>query len=139
MKTINDVLPDCVEVELANKDDFLKVVETLERIGVASLKEKRLYPSVHILHKKGRYYLCHFKHLFSLEGGEGVLDEKDWQRYYTICRLLESWNLVKALPQHNLKDYQLHMDLVKIIPYSQKREWTIIAKFKLGKFKTTDA
>jgi len=132
---IDDVLTGCVEVILASEGDFLKVVETLERIGIASFKEKKIYPSVHILHKQGHYYLCHFKHLFSLEGGVGVLDETDWKRYYTICRLLESWKLIKTTSNWKLDEYPLHMELVKIIPHAQKHEWTKVVKFKLGKFK----
>jgi hypothetical protein len=132
---IDLVLEQCVEVLLASDGDFLKIVETLERMGISSFKDKKIYPSVHILHKHGRYYLCHFKHLFCLEGGEGVLDETDWKRYYTICKLLESWGLIKTIEKWNLSDYPLCMELVKIIPYAKKHEYTIVRKFRLGKFK----
>lgn len=135
MQKIGNTLEECVEVILASDGDFLKVVETLERIGIVSMKDKKIYPSVHILHKQGQYFLCHFKHLFCLEGGEGVLDETDWKRYYTICKLLESWNLVKTTKEWNLDDYPIHMDLVKIIPFAKKGEFEIKRKFTLGKFK----
>lgn len=129
------MLNECVQIELQSNEDFLKIVETLERMGIASHKDKKIYPSVHILHKQGSYYLCHFKHLFCLEGGVGILDETDWKRYYTICKLLQSWGLVKATSAWNLDEYPLHMDLVKIIPHKEKHEWQSCPKFRLGKHK----
>ena len=119
-------------VELEIKDgDFLKIVETLTRIGISSATGNKLYPSVHVLHKAGRYFLVPFKILFILDGNTAEITETDWQRYYTICLLLEQWGLGK-IKDHSKVQGILRLELVKIIPYKDKKNWEIIPKFKIG-------
>lgn len=130
---VDEILSNLVEVSLFDDEDFLKVVETLSRIGVSSNTEKRLYPSVHILHKRGRYYLCHFKDLFMLDGGSANISEQDRERYYTICNLLSEWGLVKLENPTTLQDKPMNIKLVKIVSHSDKHNWTIINKYTIGK------
>lgn len=133
MASVDDILSSLVEVTLYDDEDFLKIIETLTRVGVSSNTEKRLYPSVHILHKRGRYYLCHFKDLFLLDGGAASISEQDRERYYTICKLLVEWGLVKLCKENILDDKPFNVKLVKIIPYHEKHQWTILPKFTVGK------
>ena len=123
---------DMVEVTLGEPDDFLKVRETLSRIGVASRKERKLYQSCHILHKQGKYYIVHFKELFALDGKETNLSENDIARRNTIAKLLNDWNLVgvegKIEPVAPLSQ-------IKILSFKEKDEWTLETKYNIGKKK----
>jgi hypothetical protein len=122
-----------VEVTLKNKEDFLKVKETLTRIGVSSKKDKKLFQSCHILHKRGRYFIMHFKELFLLDGLESDISEDDLGRRNTIVRLLVEWDLVEAEDPEEYKEPQLSLARLKIIPYGQKKEWQLIPKYHIGK------
>jgi hypothetical protein len=125
-----------VEVELGEEDDFLKVRETLTRIGVSSRKERILYQSCHILHKQGRYYIVHFKELFALDGKPSNISENDIQRRNTIANLLEQWGLVKILNPSIVKDNMAPIHQIKIISFKEKDEWELITKYNIGKKKS---
>lgn len=125
-----------VEVSLNEQDDFLKVKETLTRIGVSSRKERVLYQSCHILHKQGKYYIVHFKELFALDGKLSTITENDIQRRNAIANLLEEWGLIKILNRAILKDNMAPIHQIKIISFKEKDEWELIAKYNIGKKKT---
>jgi hypothetical protein len=122
-----------IEVTLTEQDDFLKVRETLTRIGVSSRKEKVLYQSCHILHKQGRYYIVHFKELFALDGKPSNLTENDVQRRNAIAKLLEEWGLVKILNPILMKDNIAPLHQIKIISFKEKDDWQLITKYNIGK------
>ena len=126
-----------IEVSLNEQDDFLKVRETLTRIGVSSRKEKVLYQSCHILHKQGRYYIVHFKELFALDGKPSNLSENDIQRRNAIANLLEEWGLVTILNRKLLEDNIAPLHQIKIISFKEKDDWQLITKYNIGK-KTQD-
>ena len=121
-----------VEVRLNEQDDFLKVRETLTRIGVSSRKEKVLYQSCHILHKQGKYYIVHFKELFALDGKPSNLSENDIQRRNAIAKLLEEWGLVKILNPKTLENNIAPLHQIKIISFKEKDDWQLIAKYNIG-------
>ena len=122
-----------IEVSLNEQDDFLKVRETLTRIGVSSRKEKVLYQSCHILHKQGKYYIVHFKELFALDGKPSNLTENDIQRRNAIANLLEEWGLVKILNRKLLEDNIAPLHQIKIISFKEKDDWELITKYNIGK------
>ena len=122
-----------IEVTLNEQDDFLKVRETLTRIGVSSRKEKVLYQSCHILHKQGKYYITHFKELFALDGKPSNISENDIQRRNAIANLLEEWGLVKILNPQLMKDNIAPLHQVKIISFKEKDDWNLITKYNIGK------
>lgn len=124
---------DMVEVTLEEKDDFLKVRETLTRIGVASKKEKILYQSCHILHKQGKYYIVHFKELFSLDGKPTDITENDIARRNTVANLLSDWELIKIVNKDKTKEPTVSLSQVKIIPHKEKAEWQLVPKYNIGK------
>jgi len=126
-----------VEVSLNEQDDFLKVRETLTRIGVSSRKEKVLYQSCHILHKQGKYYIVHFKELFALDGKPSNISENDIQRRNAIANLLEEWGLIKVLNKDILVNNIAPLHQIKIISFKEKDQWELIAKYNIGK-KTPD-
>ena len=126
-----------IEVTLNEQDDFLKVRETLTRIGVSSRKERVLYQSCHILHKQGRYYIVHFKELFALDGKPSNLSENDIQRRNAIARLLEEWGLLKIINQEVIGDNVAPLHQIKIIAFKEKDDWELITKYNIGK-KTND-
>ena len=121
-----------LEVTLQQPDDFLKVRETLTRIGVASRKDKILYQSCHILHKQGKYYIVHFKELFALDGKTADLTDNDIQRRNTITKLLSDWGLVKVLNIDNMQD-QAPLSQIKVIAFKDKHEWDLQTKYNIGK------
>ena len=129
---------DMVEVTLREPDDFLKVRETLTRIGVASRKEKKLYQSCHILHKQGRYYIVHFKELFALDGKRANLTLNDVQRRNRITQLLVDWELISVVKSEAIEDVS-PLNQIKVIAYKEKTEWTLEAKYNIGKKKTVVA
>ena len=137
MSELNEVQwtkDDMVEVNLKEPDDFLKVRETLTRIGVASRKEKKLYQSCHILHKKGQYYIVHFKELFALDGKKANLSENDVQRRNRIIKLLSDWGLVEIVKASVIED-AAPLSQIKVISYKEKGEWTLESKYNIGKKK----
>ena len=125
---------DMVEVTLSEPDDFLKVRETLTRIGVASRKEKKLYQSCHILHKQGRYYIVHFKELFALDGKRANLTLNDVQRRNRITQLLVDWELITMVKPETIEDVS-PLNQIKVIAYKEKNDWTLEAKYNIGKKK----
>ena len=127
-----DLVKDLVEITFPEKDDFLKIRETLSRIGVASRKEKELFQSCHILHKKGKYYIVHFKELFKLDGKQTNFDESDLGRRNTIIDLLRQWNLVIVLNPQQILDPRAPLSQIKVIPYKEKNEWKLTQKYSIG-------
>tara|TARA_B100000035_G_scaffold292997_1_gene282088 strand:+ start:612 stop:1043 length:432 start_codon:yes stop_codon:yes gene_type:complete len=121
-----------VEVSLNEPDDFLKVRETLTRIGVASRKEKKLYQSCHILHKQGRYYIVHFKELFALDGKHANLTVNDFQRRNRIARLLVDWGLVSVVSEESILDIA-PLNQIKVLAYKDKGDWVLEQKYNIGK------
>tara|TARA_B100000959_G_scaffold268185_1_gene312582 strand:- start:47 stop:481 length:435 start_codon:yes stop_codon:yes gene_type:complete len=125
--------PDSMlEVTIKQPDDFLKVRETLTRIGVASRKDKTLYQSCHILHKQGKYFIVHFKELFALDGKNATLSENDLQRRNTIAILLQDWNLIDISKKENAEN-KAPLSQIKVLPFKEKNEWTLSAKYNIGK------
>lgn len=122
---------DMLEIVLNEPDDFLKVRETLTRIGVASRKEKKLFQSCHILHKQGRYFIVHFKELFLLDGKKSNLEESDVQRRNTIATLLSDWGLVQIVNEEVAKDCA-PLRQIKIIGFKEKSEWELCPKYNIG-------
>ena len=125
-----------VEVKLAQPDDFLKVRETLSRIGVASRKEKKLYQSCHILHKQGKYYIVHFKELFALDGKTANLTLNGVQRRNRISQLLSDWGLITIVKGDEILDIA-PLKQIKVLSYKEKGEWVLESKYNIGKKKTT--
>ena len=121
-----------VEVTLKQPDDFLKVKETLTRIGVASKKSNTLFQSCHILHKQGKYYIVHFKELFALDGKPSDFSEEDQSRRNTIANLLEEWELVDIVNAEKVANAG-SLSTIKVIPFNQKSEWELVAKYTLVK------
>ena len=128
-------LENLVEVVLAEKNDFLKVRETLTRIGVAAKNQNILYQSCHILHKQGRYYIVHFKELFELDGKPSNLSENDIARRNTIANLMEEWGLVKLVDSSKSVTPIAPLSQIKILPHKEKDEWQLVAKYNIGKKK----
>ena len=126
---------DMVEVTLGQPDDFLKVRETLTRIGVASRKEKKLYQSCHILHKQGKYYIVHFKELFALDGKNTNLSLNDVQRRNRILQLLGDWGLVSVVDYEKITDVA-PLNQIKVLAFKEKDEWTLESKYNIGRKKT---
>ena len=130
--TINWSQADMLEVTIKQPDDFLKVRETLTRIGVASRKDKTLFQSCHILHKQGKYYITHFKELFALDGKNSTLSLNDIQRRNTIALLLQDWSLIDVVNKTLVED-KAPLSQIKVLPFKEKKEWTLSAKYNIGK------
>lgn len=126
-------LESLVEVKLKTDEDFLKVRETLSRIGVASKKEQILYQSCHILHKQGMYYIVHFKELFGLDGKPSNFSEEDIARRNTIANLIAEWGLVTLVDIHKTKEPIAAMSQIKIIPFRDKNDWELVTKYSIGR------
>ena len=126
-----------LEVTLKQPDDFLKIRETLSRIGVASRKDKTLFQSCHILHKQGKYYIVHFKELFALDGKKATLVENDVQRRNTISVLLQDWNLL-TIVKPEAAENKAPLSQIKIIAFKEKTEWNLQAKYNIGKKQLTE-
>ena len=131
MATIS--VEDLLEVTLQKEDDFLKVKETLTRIGVSSKTENKLWQSCHILHKKGKYYIVHFKELFLLDGLSSSMDENDTFRRNMIANLLEEWGLLKIVHPEKIEGKVANINQIKIIPFKEKNNWQLIPKYHIGK------
>ena len=128
---------DMLEVTIKQPDDFLKVRETLTRIGVASRKDKTLYQSCHILHKQGKYYIVHFKELFALDGKKSTLSQNDIQRRNTITLLLQDWSLIDVVKKEMTED-KAPLSQIKVLPFKEKKDWTLSAKYNIGKKVTNE-
>ena len=126
-----------LEVTLKQPDDFLKIRQTLSRIGVASRKDKTLFQSCHILHKQGKYYIVHFKELFALDGKKATLVENDVQRRNTISVLLQDWNLL-SIVKPEAAENKAPLSQIKIIAFKEKNEWNLQAKYNIGKKQSTE-
>ena len=125
-------IEDMLEVTIKQPDDFLKVRETLTRIGVASRKDKTLFQSCHILHKQGKYYIVHFKELFALDGKLATLSENDIQRRNTIAVLLADWALIDIVKKEAAEN-KAPLSQIKVLPFKEKKEWMLSAKYNIGK------
>ena len=134
--TVN--IDSMIECSLAEPDDFLKVRETLTRIGVASRKEKTLYQSCHILHKQGRYFIVHFKELFALDGKPTNFSESDVARRNTIANLLAEWGLIKLIVPDRTAEDVVPLNQLKILAFKEKDEWELSAKYNIGNKKTNE-
>ena len=125
-------IENMLEISFNENDDFLKIRETLTRIGVASRKDRTLYQSCHILHKRGKYYLVHFKELFALDGKDSSITENDLARRNAIARLLEEWKLLKIVKPEQASTPLAPMSQIKVLPHKEKNEWSIVAKYNIG-------
>ena len=130
---MNIIVDNMIEVLLESPDDFLKIRETLTRIGVASKKDKKIFQSCHILHKQNRYFIVHFKELFSLDGKPTNFSEDDVARRNTICNLLAEWNLYKLINPEKTKSPVAPISQIKIIAFKEKSEWILEQKYNIGK------
>jgi len=126
-------IEDMVEIKLNDDDDFLKVRETLTRIGVASRKDRTLYQSCHILHKQGRYFVVHFKELFALDGKPTDFEDTDIGRRNAIANLLAEWGLIELLEPEKSKDPVAPISQIKVLPFKEKDQWTLTPKYNIGK------
>ena len=127
------MIDSMIEILLKQDDDFLKVRETLTRIGVASRKDNTLYQSCHILHKRGKYYVVHFKELFALDGKPTNFNDEDLGRRNTIANLLDEWGIIKLVDPNKSKAPVLPLSYVKILPFKEKSEWSLVTKYNIGK------
>ena len=132
MNDNESLVSELVEITFPEKDDFLKIRETLSRIGVASRKEQELFQSCHILHKRGKYYITHFKELFKLDGKPTSIDEGDIGRRNTIITLLAQWKLVSVVNPNQIKEPTAPLSQIKIIPFKEKIEWKLTTKYSIG-------
>lgn len=121
-----------VEIQLTDPQNFLKIKETLTRIGIASKKDKTLWQSCHILHKKGKYAIIHFKELFGLDGHEITFDEDDLARRNTIANLLEDWGLIRILDQNKTEEPVALMSSIKVVKFAEKKDWVLKEKYTVG-------
>lgn len=127
------IIETLIEVKLVNEDDFLKVRETLTRIGVASRKDKTLYQSCHILHKQGKYYIVHFKELFALDGKPSDFTDDDKGRRNAVANLVAEWGLVSLVSPQKTKEPLAPLSQIKILPFKEKDEWNLVAKYNIGR------
>jgi len=132
---VDNMIDTMVEVTLSNDDDFLKVRETLTRIGVASKKNQTLYQSCHILHKQGRYYITHFKELFALDNKPSNFSDEDRARRNKIANLLAEWGLVNLVDPEKSAEPQASLNTIKILPFGEKSQWTLTPKYNIGNTK----
>jgi len=128
-----NVIDNLIEVTLPNEEDFLKIKETLTRIGVASKKDRKLYQSCHILHKQGKYYIVHFKELFALDGKPYNFSEEDVGRRNTIVNLLAEWGLLKIVIIEKSQEPRTPLSQIKILAYKDRNEWELVAKYNIGR------
>jgi hypothetical protein len=132
---MNDLIDTLIEVKIAEEEDFLKIKETLTRIGVASRKEKKLYQSCHIFHKQGKYYIVHFKEMFAIDGKPSNFSEEDKGRRNKIAELLQDWGLLKVVESNRIKEPLASMSQIKIINHKEKNDWTLETKYNMGRKK----
>jgi hypothetical protein len=132
---VEEMLETLVEVKIKTDDDFLKIRETLTRIGVASRKDKTIYQSCHILHKQGKYYIVHFKELFALDGKPSNFGDEDKARRNTIANLVAEWGLVELVEKTKSSEPVAPLSQIKVLPHREKNEWNLVAKYNIGKRK----
>lgn len=132
---VQPILESLVEVKLADRDSFLKIKETLTRIGVPSKKSNTLFQSCHILFKREKYYIVHFKELFMLDGRQTDFDDEDRARRNTIVGLIEQWGLATAVDKKQIAEPRASLDKLKIISFKEKNKWELQPKYRIGKFK----
>jgi len=130
---VDEMLDSMVEVYLKDDDDFLKIRETLTRIGVASHKNKTIYQSCHILHKQGKYYIVHFKELFALDGKPSNFGDDDTSRRNTIANLLAEWGLIILADKSKTSENVAPLNQIKVLPHKEKNDWILEAKYNIGK------
>jgi len=128
-------LDSLIEVKIGEDEDFLKIKETLTRIGVASRKDKKLYQSCHIFHKQGKYYIVHFKEMFAIDGKPSNFSEEDMGRRNKIIELLQDWGLLKVIEDERIKSPMVLMSQIKVINHKEKGDWTLEAKYNMGRKK----
>ena len=136
MDELDQITKDLVEITFPHKDDFLKIRETLSRIGVASRKEQELFQSCHILHKRGKYYIVHFKELFQLDGKPTNFDESDVARRNTVVDLLKQWNLLSVVNPSLIEEPKAPLSQIKVIPFKEKSQWKLTTKYSIGNSNT---
>tara|TARA_X000000950_G_scaffold207217_1_gene249206 strand:+ start:3143 stop:3544 length:402 start_codon:yes stop_codon:yes gene_type:complete len=129
---MDEIVKNLIEITFPQKDDFLKIRETLTRIGVASRRDLELFQSCHILHKKGKYYIVHFKELFQLDGKETNIDESDIGRRNTIIDLLVQWNLLSVIKPELIEQPRAPLSQIKIVSFKDKKDWKLTAKYSIG-------
>jgi len=129
---MNNIIDSFLEIRLGEPNDFLKIKETLTRIGIASHKDKTLYQSCHILHKQGRFYIVHFKEMFALDGKKSNFDETDEGRRNTIAFLLRDWNLLEICEPDRFETPRTPLNMIKILSFKEKSDWTLISKYNIG-------
>lgn len=129
---MDSLVQNLLEISLNEPDDFLKIKETLTRIGVASKKQKVLYQSCHILHKQQKYYIVHFKELFQLDGKPSDFTENDRARRNTIAKLLEEWNLLTVIDKEKMNEEFVSLNQLKIISFKEKNDWELVQKYNIG-------
>ena len=129
------MIENLIEVRIAEGEDFLKIKETLTRIGVASRKEKKLFQSCHIFHKQGKYYIVHFKEMFAIDGKPSNFSDEDKGRRNKIIELLQDWQLLKVVESERIKEPIASMSQIKIINHKEKNDWTLEAKYNMGRKK----
>ncbi len=132
---MNEFLDSLIEVKIAEEEDFLKIKETLTRIGVASRREKKIYQSCHIFHKQGKYYIVHFKEMFIIDGKPSNFSEEDKGRLNKIIHLLQEWGLLKVVEPDRINEPLASMSQIKIINHKEKNEWTLETKYNMGRKK----
>jgi hypothetical protein len=135
---MNELLDNLIEVRIGEEEDFLKIKETLTRIGVASRKENILYQSCHIFHKQGKYYIVHFKEMFVLDGKPSNFSEEDKGRRNKIVELLQDWGLLKVMDSEKIKEPLASISQIKIISHKEKGNWVLEAKYNMGRKKRND-
>jgi len=128
-----NLIDELVEVTLPSEESFLKIKETLTRIGIASKKDQKLFQSCHILHKQGKYYIVHFKELFMLDGKTNDFSEEDKGRRNTIVALLAEWGLITPLNAEQIVEPTAPLSQIKILPHKEKADWELVAKYSIGK------
>lgn len=132
---MNEILETLIEVKIGEEEDFLKIKETLTRIGIASRKEKKLYQSCHIFHKQGKYYIVHFKEMFAIDGKPSNFSDEDKGRRNKIIELLQDWDLLKVIENDRIKHPIASMNQIKIISHKEKNEWMLETKYNMGRSK----
>jgi Bacteriophage translational regulator len=135
ISSTNELVNTFIEVTFDEEEDFLKIRETLSRIGVASKQDKKLFQSCHILHKQGKYYIVHFKELFALDGKVTDFTQEDKARRNTIIKLLEDWNLLQVVDDKKILDPITTLSHIKILSHKEKNDWQLCTKYTLGKIK----
>jgi hypothetical protein len=135
---MNELLDKLIEVKIGEEEDFLKIKETLTRIGVASRKENKLYQSCHIFHKQGKYYIVHFKEMFVIDGKPSNFSDEDKGRRNKIIELLQDWGLLRVVEPDKIKDPLASISQIKIISHKEKADWVLEAKYNMGRKKRND-